>query len=127
MTGQVKEDILSRIGELGVFVENGQLLFKPCLLRDDEFLITGKAYNYVDIKQNWKHIDLEKGSLAFTYCQVPIVYKTGNEDSIDVIKSDQSVSKFDTLSLDKETSHNVFTRSGLVDRITVNINKSTLK
>jgi hypothetical protein len=127
MTGQVKEDILSRIGELGVFIEDGQLTFNPCLLRDNEFLVNEKAYDYVDINKNWKQIDLEKGSLAFTYCQVPVVYKIGDENSIEVINSDQSVSKFDTLSLDKETSHNVFTRSGLVERITVNINISTLK
>ena len=35
MTGQVKEDILSRIGELGVFVDEGQIMFHPCLLRKD--------------------------------------------------------------------------------------------
>ena len=32
MTGQVKEDILSRFGELGVTVKNGQLSFDPVLL-----------------------------------------------------------------------------------------------
>jgi hypothetical protein len=33
MTGQVKEDILSRFGELGVFVNEGCIHFNPCLLR----------------------------------------------------------------------------------------------
>jgi hypothetical protein len=33
MTGQVKEDIISRFGELGVFVNLGKLYFYPCLLR----------------------------------------------------------------------------------------------
>ena len=33
MTGQVKEDILSSFGELGVFVKNGKLVFNPRLLR----------------------------------------------------------------------------------------------
>ena len=38
MTGQVKEDILSRFGELGVFVKEGKLFFNPRLLRENEFL-----------------------------------------------------------------------------------------
>ena len=42
MTGQVKEDILSRFGELGVFVKEGRLFFNPCLLRKDEFLVAQK-------------------------------------------------------------------------------------
>ncbi|MFT6700054.1 MAG: hypothetical protein ACJAVD_001564, partial [Porticoccaceae bacterium] len=33
MTGQVKEDFLSRIGELGVFVKEGKINFSPRLLR----------------------------------------------------------------------------------------------
>jgi hypothetical protein len=33
MTGQVKEDILSRFGELGVVVEDGKLIFSPGLLK----------------------------------------------------------------------------------------------
>ena len=38
MTGQVKEEILTRLGELGVHVVNGALSFDPALLCRDEFL-----------------------------------------------------------------------------------------
>lgn len=38
LTGQVKEDILCRIGELGVFVRAGRISFEPLLLRRAEFL-----------------------------------------------------------------------------------------
>ena len=75
MTGQVKEDILCRFGELGVFVKNGQLCFDPCLLRKEEFLKEGKTFEYVDINQQQKQLELEKDTLCFTYCQVPVVYK----------------------------------------------------
>jgi hypothetical protein len=37
MTGQVKEDILSRIGELGINVKDGKIIFNPRLLRRNEF------------------------------------------------------------------------------------------
>ena len=52
MTGQVKEDILSRIGELGVSVKNGELQFYPCLLRIGEFLKNPMIFEYIDINQN---------------------------------------------------------------------------
>ncbi|MFZ1290654.1 MAG: hypothetical protein WAR79_11225, partial [Melioribacteraceae bacterium] len=38
MTGQVKEDILTRIGELGVKMKDGKLVFEPHLLSKNEFL-----------------------------------------------------------------------------------------
>jgi hypothetical protein len=127
MTGQVKEDILSRIGELGVFVEDGHLTFNPCLLRKDEFLKEVKTYTCVDVNKNWKQIDLEVGSLAFTYCQVPIIYKLSQTNSIDVEYGDGSTKKFNSLSLDKETSNNVFDRLALIENIVVHINQSILK
>ena len=37
MTGQVKEDVLSRFGELGVVVSEGKLGFNPRLLRKMNF------------------------------------------------------------------------------------------
>ena len=38
MTGQVKEECVTRISELGVMVEHGVLSFNPALLRTKEFL-----------------------------------------------------------------------------------------
>ncbi|MEM9053661.1 MAG: hypothetical protein AAGC47_16520, partial [Bacteroidota bacterium] len=50
MTGQVKEDILCRFGELGVFVKDGQLYFDPCLLRKEELLSEAKIFQYIDVE-----------------------------------------------------------------------------
>ncbi len=127
MTGQVKEDILSRFGELGIFVKQGQLLFNPCLLREEEFLTESKTLNYVDVNNNWKSIELEVGSLAFTYCQVPIIYKMGYENWIEVETTKSSQKTLNSLVLDRNTSNEVFARSGLVERIAISINKSILK
>ena len=38
MTGQVKEEILTRLGEMGLFVKDGKITFHPVLLREEEFL-----------------------------------------------------------------------------------------
>ncbi|WP_299227813.1 hypothetical protein [uncultured Psychroserpens sp.] len=127
MTGQVKEDILSRIGELGVFIKNGQLTFNPCMLRKDEFIQEPKVYHYVDLKQNAKEIPLDINSLAFTYCQIPIIYNISQEEGITVFKDNNQNSTFNQLHLDKETSSAVFQRLGTIEKIVVNINPDRLK
>jgi hypothetical protein len=47
MTGQVKEDILTRIGELGVQMKDGQLSFNPQILAKEEFLQIDTTANFV--------------------------------------------------------------------------------
>ncbi|AXG71407.1 hypothetical protein KORDIASMS9_03664 [Kordia sp. SMS9] len=127
MTGQVKEDILSRFGELGVFVTYGKLYFDPCMLRTDEFLLADKTFNYISIQGEAKQLSVEKGSICFTYCQVPIVYTISNQSSLEVHLSDGSVLAFDSLSLDAEISQKVFDRSGEVAQISVHIKNDHLK
>ncbi|MEQ9581228.1 MAG: hypothetical protein RIM68_03585, partial [Arenibacter sp.] len=68
MTGQVKEDVLSRFGELGISVSNGQLAFNPVLLRKEEFLRATTNFEYLDINNEVKNIQLKKDSLCFMYC-----------------------------------------------------------
>ncbi len=127
MTGQVKEDILSRIGELGAFVKNGELYFNPSLLRADEFLKNPKVFNYVDVNQNKKQLQLYRHELAFTYCQVPIVYSTSSENSIEIYNHDGTHSTFNSLTIDKVTSEKIFKRTGDIESIKVNFDKEILK
>jgi len=67
MTGQVKEDILSRFGELGVFVKDGKLLFNPCMLRKMEFLTVPETFNFVDVFNQKQEISVQKGALCLKY------------------------------------------------------------
>jgi hypothetical protein len=119
MTGQVKEDILSRIGELGVFVKNGNVQFNPRLLRGHEFLKASRTFNYFDIDKELKKIELEAKSLCFTYCQVPIIYKLASKNGIDVINKNGSIVNFEELILDKESSNQLFNRTGEIEQIIV--------
>lgn len=127
MTGQVKEDILSRIGELGVFVKNGLLVFNPCLLRKEEFLQVEKTYHYVDVSGAFKSIPLKTNSLAFSYCQVPIIYNIQLTNGITVTYSNGTKMQQDKLQLDKQTSSQLFNRSGEIISIEVKISEAILK
>jgi hypothetical protein len=123
MTGQVKEDFLSRIGELGVFVKDGKIIFNPRLLRESEFVKTPKIFNYTAISKEEKSINLKEGSLCFTYCQVPIVYINSNVEGIKIFFIDKSSKEIKDLILDKNTSKMIFERIGNVDKIEVSIKK----
>ena len=126
MTGQVKEDVLCRFGELGVFTTNGKLHFNPCLLRASEFLKAPRDFNFVDLNNNHERIDLKENSMAFTYCQVPIVYCIGEKNSIEIFNNHSSKIS-DGLSLDTKTSQQIFKRSGEVTMLKVSIKRTMLK
>lgn len=121
MTGQVKEDILSRIGELGVFVKNGCIYFNPKLLRRQEFLGAPKEFHYTNLHKNSIVIPLEKNSLCFTYCQVPIIYKISDREEIQIVFNDRTTQNLKGLKLDSETSKIIFERTGNIDQIIVYI------
>ncbi len=84
MTGQVKEEILTRWGELGLSVRQGQLHFAPTLLRDDEFLPESGSFAFIDAAGRPQTIPLPPHSLAFTFCQTPIIYTRAAAAQIEV-------------------------------------------
>jgi hypothetical protein len=127
MTGPVKDAILSRIGELGVFVNDGTLYFNPCLLRKDEFTTKARNFNYVTVTKEHKTFAPEIGSLCFTFCQVPVIYRRAAQSSMQVTKLDGTITNYNTLHLDAETSSHVFRRTGEIAEITVHIDESILK
>jgi len=123
MTGQVKEDILSRFGELGVFVKEGRLMFNPRLLHKDEFLKTPKTFEYTNMNKEVKLIELEKDSLCFTYCQIPIIYKLSDKENLKVVFDEDSILEYEELKLDSQSSKKVFKRTSEIDRIIVSFKK----
>ncbi|MCC7466671.1 MAG: hypothetical protein IT261_10390 [Saprospiraceae bacterium] len=127
MTGQVKEDILSRIGELGLRVKDGRLHFNPCLLRKNEFLTEAGVFEYVDVEQQTRQLPLEPGSLCFTYCQVPIVYTLAQENALTVTPKNGAPQTWKDWTLDPESSRKIFERTGEIAQIQVHLQPSTLK
>ncbi len=123
MTGQVKEDILSRFGELGVFVNEGKIVFNPSLLQKKEFLQESKTFSFTNVNKEEQSIKLEANSLCFTYCQVPIIYKLSDKNGMQVIAKNGKPEESNNLSLSLEVSKSIFERTGEIARIIVSIKK----
>lgn len=127
MTGQVKEDVLVRLGELGLKVENGELHFNPVLLKAGEFIEGQVTFRTCSVHGDRKVIKLPNRSLAFTYCQVPVVYVKGTEFKVDVTMSESGSIRVDQGKLDARLSKELFSRSGTIEKITVEIPHEMLR
>ena len=119
MTGQVKEDLISRVGEMGVAVEDGRLRFLAHLVSRSEFLTGPRTFRYYDFEGQQRSIELEKDTLAFTTCQVPVVAHCSGQARLEVTRADGSRQILDGLDLDAETSSAIFNRTGEVRRLDV--------
>jgi len=120
MTGQVKEEILSRFGELGLRVAGGQVNFEPALLRTCEFTSGARRFRFLDVDGQWQTIEVPVSGLAFTWCQVPIVYRLRDGlPALTITWKDGSTQVLPALSLPAEPSSELFRRSGQVRQISV--------
>lgn len=119
MTGQVKEDVLARFVELGVFVENGKINFQPWLLRSEEFLSEPGEFRYFDIAGVERQTDLAAGTLAFTYCQVLVVFHSNGKSGIRLTHKSGDEAWQQGFELGTEASAEIFRRSGFITRIDV--------
>ncbi|WP_420628153.1 hypothetical protein [Candidatus Leptofilum sp.] len=114
MTGQVKEEILTRWGELGISVQDGSLQFAPTLLRADEFSVAPDSFTYLDMDGQEQTISLPANSLAFTFCQMPIVYTLGETTEIEVVFAGGGGTVIGNGRLGQTISQHIFDRDGQV-------------
>jgi hypothetical protein len=119
MTGQVKEDLLTRFGELGVSVEGGRLTFRQDLATPAEFLAAETTFHFVDVEGEQRSLQLEPGTLAFTTCQVPIVAHRSGPARIELTLRDGPARLVEALTLDPAASRAIYERNGEVRRLDV--------
>jgi hypothetical protein len=119
MTGQVKEDIICRFGELGVIVEGGKISFHSGLLRKEEFLTQPQIFDYIDISGSKKAVKLESGCLAFTIAQVPVVYHLSTDVKIIITGANGANATISGLTIDEQICVSIFNRKDEVQRLDV--------
>ena len=128
MTGQVKEEVLCRFGELGVRVAGGEVHFDPRLLRSREFGAEARPFRFLDVRGLWQQITVPASALAFTWCQVPIVYRLGGADrpALTVTREDGTTETLPRLALPAELSSTIFRRSGEIRGLVLDLPRSAL-
>ncbi len=119
MTGQVKEDFITRQSEMGMHVERGCLGFLPGMVARAEFLIRPATFRFFDVEGRNQQLELGKDSLAFTICQVPVVVHREGSPCIAVTRGAGGRKVSEGLLLDTRTSAAIFERTGEVQRLDV--------
>ena len=121
MTGQVKEEILTRWGELGVSIQDGALHFEPTLLNQAEFLAEPDTFQYWDVEGERQTVPLAADSLAFTVCQTPVIYTRGDRAEIEVTYADGRTENVDGNRLGQVASRHIFERDNRVKHLRVTV------
>jgi len=119
MTGMVKEEVLTRLVEMGVCVEHGALSFQSVLLKAREFTDRATPFTYLDVSGREQTFHLPAGALAYTFCQVPVVVLASQEEKIEVGFTDGSLGAVMGNALDAEISQHIFGRDGRIRQLTV--------
>ena len=126
MTGQVKEDVLSRFGELGLSVASGQISFNPSILKRSEFVENETPFKFINLDNEISSINLFSKSLGFTICQVPIIYKLSENRKVIIYFINGETLELDGCVLSRELSTSIFKRENKISRIEVYVLKNEL-
>ncbi len=121
MTGQVKEEILTRLGELGVRVDAGALLFDPALLRPQEFMAAPVSFEYVGLDGQQRVLSLPANALAFTLCQTPVILVRAGHSKIEVVYTSGQRAEIEGNRLVPVLAQHLFRRDGEVAWLMVSI------
>lgn len=128
MTGQVKEEVLTRFGELGLRIRGGKAYFQPRLLRIHEFVEQARTFRYLDVAGKWQELIVPAHGLAFTWCQVPVIYllDDGLSSCLRIHWQDKRNQVVDSLVLPIEITREIFERSGNIQQLTIVLDRQQL-
>jgi len=121
LTGQVKEDVISRFGELGIRVLNGEIHFDTSLLNDEEILKAETTFQYYNLLGELQNLKLKADQYALTFCQVPVLITISDENKIIITSKDGQKKEMRSTYINHEISSSIFNRSGHVELVEVTI------
>lgn len=119
MTGGVKEEILTRLAEVGLSIENGCLVFNPLLFDPNELLSAPTTFDYLDVAGQRQRLELPAGCMAVTLCQTPVILQAAGKRRITVYFADGTVAQTEGSVLDSVSSRHLFSRDGKVHHLLV--------
>jgi hypothetical protein len=99
MTGQVKEEVLSRMGELGLRIADGRIGLGPALLPPEEL---------------WRMEGQSAAGYTFTVCATPVRVTRGDADRVRIIRDDGAEVERSGCTLTAEESTELFDRRGTI-------------
>ncbi|MBU0954581.1 MAG: hypothetical protein KKI09_04050 [Spirochaetes bacterium] len=119
MTGQVKEELLTRYAEFGLAIVDGCIQVLPTSLLDGEFLHEARLFEYVDAAGKPSSLQVFAGEAACTLAQVPFVRDSIHGTvRVTVRLQDGAVLEFGSV-LSRDVSTAIFNRDNYVVSVKV--------
>ncbi|MBN1340771.1 MAG: hypothetical protein JXA03_15690 [Bacteroidales bacterium] len=119
LTGQVKEDFISRLIEMGIHIREGMITFNTSLLNHEELLDHPAEFGYFTLDGNERRIELKQNQLAYTFCLTPIICTRTDKEEVTINYSNGGKSIIAGRTIDFETSSQIFKRTGAIELIEV--------
>ena len=92
-----------------------------------EFLQKKTDATFILADGSLKNILLEPDTLAFTVCQVPVIYKKATANKIDVHYTKGTHETVHASELSNELSSKILQRTGEIDHLEVDVNENMLR
>jgi hypothetical protein len=119
MTGQVKEEVLTRLGEMGVRFSRGKITFSSLLVDDRELHRTPVDWSITNASGKNLVLKLPAGSFGGTICQTPFILRKGGDPSIHVHYDKGTSQVIRGAALPEEQSESIFNRKGAITYLEV--------
>ena len=120
MTGQVKEEILTRLKELGISITDGKIGFVKNLFQKEELSVNNSEFQYFNINKEKITISVDAGQTIFTICQVPFVISQSQVDTIIIYYDDGTSGKVTGHIIPESDSKNIFRRNNKIIKVKIN-------
>ena len=87
-----------------------------------------RQFRFLDVDGNWQEIDVPTAGLAFTWCQVPLVYRLSDkvEPGLTVLWDNGDKKTYPELALSPEMSAEIFQRSGRIRQLELSMRANML-
>jgi hypothetical protein len=109
-------------------VVGGEVRFDPRLLRAREFVADPRPFRYLDVDGQWCELTVPASALAFTWCQVPLIYRLDDSAraTLSVEWDDGNRESLDRTVLPSAVATQLFSRSGKLRQLELVVGSSIL-
>lgn len=131
MTGQVKEELLTRLRELGISVRDGAIHFSPDFLQPTELTPpspTPATFTTLTTTGRELTLPVPPHSIAFTFCQTPILITFSSNlttPRLDIHHTSGQIESLPTLSLPPALTAQIFSRQNTLQHLHLHIPSPT--
>ncbi|MBN2619188.1 MAG: hypothetical protein JXR64_12815, partial [Spirochaetales bacterium] len=123
MTGQVKEEVITRLGEMGIRVINGEIIFDTTLMDEDDFLTSPRIWSVKNAAGETLELNIPSGAFAGTHCQTPYIVAKGEKSCVNLYMNNGTTLVINQLKIPVEYSELIFSKSPDIKYIEIIIGK----